>query len=509
MKMFPSSGPAFRPRFQSAVGMAALLVCLSAATAALAQTATSPILQPTAQTTHATSEPRIAIVPISKGLQESDPSLDISSSDPILQGSPIGQAALNSGGIEYHNAPNLAIAPHIYFIWYGNWNGNTATSILPQFISDLNHTMYFNTNTTYGTEWTDGNGSGQILSESTVVNAISFNGQAFDSYSQGTTLSFPAVEAVVSRALASGLPTDGNGVYLVLTSADVTATTSDGSFCNNFCGYHSAYSHNGFLLPFGFIGNPDRCNICAPSVGQGPNGNSGADGMANVLAHEINEIVTNPHLNDGWYHINGKGEVGDLCSFKFGNNIGTAPNGAPFNVTFNGRHYLIQQNWLNIGNGSCSLGYATPNGTPAAGKVAVIGTPGCDPGGACDTGTIQMQITTPSAGNVTETIMYDGAGFQGPGDTQGIANALANAFNTDPNNNFVSASVQLGNPYWAPTGNTVYWIIFTTKQNGASMNTNSWNITINSFFPQITGGTLSLTPSTGSMTGGAAPCCPN
>lgn len=507
--MFASSGPASRSRFQNAVGMAVLLGCLSAATSALAQTKTTATHQTTSQTTGATSEPGVAIVPISQGLPQSGPSLDTSSSDSILQG-PVGEAVLNSGGIEYHNAPSIfASTPHIYFIWYGNWSGNTATSILPQFISDLNHTKYFNTNTTYGTEWTDGNGSGQILAESTMVNTISFNGQVFDSYSHGTTLSLSGVEAVVSRALANGLPTDGNGIYLVLTSADVTATSGNQSFCNNFCGYHSAYSHNNFLIPFGFIGNPQRCiSSCAPSVGQGPNGNPGADGMANVMAHEINETVTNPHINDGWYHINTLGEVGDLCNFNFGSNIGTAPNGAPFNVTFNGRNYLIQQNWLNIGSGGCSLGYATPNGTPAAGKVAVIGTPGCDPNsGACDQGTIQMQITTPSGGNVTETITYDGAGFQGPGDTQGIANALANAFNTDPNNSFVSASVQLGNPYWAPTGNTVYWIIFTTRQNGASMNTNSWNITINSFF-QISG-TLSLTPSEGSMTGGDNACCPN
>src|SRR5436190_20126793 len=51
-------------------------------------------------------------------------------------GTPTGFAATGNG-IEYHGGP-LMITPHnVYFIWYGNWSGNTATTILPAFISGL------------------------------------------------------------------------------------------------------------------------------------------------------------------------------------------------------------------------------------------------------------------------------------------------------------------------------------------------------------------------------------
>lgn len=475
-----------------------LLACLAWSFAAMAQSAQPEQSAAGAAQGRKTRPAQIAIVPINDHTQESG--------GPV-QG-PTGLAVLNSGGIEYHNATSIMVAPTVYLIWYGNWSGNTATTILPQFVSDLNHTKYFNTNTTYGWEWTDGNGSGQILNEGTTTNAITLGAQIFDSYSQGTTLSQTAMQNVVNRALSNGLPTDGNGIYLVLTSSDVTATTSGNqSFCNNFCGYHTAANLHSTSIKFGFIGNPARCmsSCAAGNIGLGPNGNAGADGMTNVMAHEINETLTDPDTATGWYHVNTTGEVGDLCNFNFGTSFGTASNGAPYNVTFNGRHYLIQQNWLNLNGGGCSLAYSTPNGTPAAGKVAVIGNATCFDGGGCDSGTVQMQLIMPSR-TVTETIVYDGSGVNGPGDAQGIANALASAFNNDPNaNTLVGASVALGNPYWAPTSNTVYWITFTTKQNGASLNSNQWSISITSFGGNPIG--FTLTPTVASMTGGADACC--
>jgi hypothetical protein len=485
-----------------------LLVCLAYSFSAVAQSGqlgAGNAASSAAQAVHKVPPVRIAVVPLNEHLQELGTEGLAGGVAPSP--GPIGEAVLNSGGIEYHNAPSIMVSPTVYLIWYGNWSGNSATTILPQFVSDLNHTKYFNTNTTYGWEWTDGNGSGQILTEGTTTNAISFGGQIFDSYSQGTSLSLTAMQAVVNRALSNGLPTNGGGIYLVLTSSDVTATSGSQSFCNNFCGYHSIATLHSTSIQFGFIGNPARCiSSCAASfIGLGPNGNAGADGMANVMAHEINETLTDPDLTTGWYHLSGTGEVGDLCNFNFGSTFGTAPNGAPYNVTFNGRHYLIQQNWLNLNGGGCSLAYSTPNGTPAVGKVAVIGSATC--GDFCDSGTIQMQLIMPSR-TVTETIVYDGSGVNGPNDALGVANALASAFNNDPNaNTLVSAAVALGNPYWAPTGNTVYWITFTTKQNGSSLNGNQWSITTSSFSGGP--GPFTLTPTVASMTGGADSCCTN
>ena len=48
--------------------------------------------------------------------------------------------------------------------------------------------------------------------------------------------------------------------------------------------------------------------------------------MANVMAHELNEAITDPN-GDAWFHLDTAGENGDLCNFKFGNTF-TSLNGA-------------------------------------------------------------------------------------------------------------------------------------------------------------------------------------
>lgn len=44
---------------------------------------------------------------------------------------PIGEAIVTGNGIEYHGGP-VMLGPHnVYFIWYGNFSGNPALTILP------------------------------------------------------------------------------------------------------------------------------------------------------------------------------------------------------------------------------------------------------------------------------------------------------------------------------------------------------------------------------------------
>jgi hypothetical protein len=52
-------------------------------------------------------------------------------------------------GIDYHGGPVILNGTNVYFIWYGNWTGNTAKTILPDLISGLSGSPYFNINTTY------------------------------------------------------------------------------------------------------------------------------------------------------------------------------------------------------------------------------------------------------------------------------------------------------------------------------------------------------------------------
>src|SRR6266478_9250636 len=48
---------------------------------------------------------------------------------------PTPDAVVTGNGIEYAGGP-VMLGPHnVYFIWYGNWTGNIATTILPELIS--------------------------------------------------------------------------------------------------------------------------------------------------------------------------------------------------------------------------------------------------------------------------------------------------------------------------------------------------------------------------------------
>jgi len=271
---------------------------------------------------------------------------------PIAQGASSAGASSSTNGIEYHGGP-IIMNPHVYFIWYGNWTGNTALTILPQFISGLSLSPYFNINSTYS----DSTGA-------RVGSSLSMNNQVFDSYSQGTVLNDQGLQTAVSRQLTSGaVPTDTNGIYFVLTSSDVGEQSSFGSFCVQFCGFHTHATLNGADIKYSFVGNIDRCPAaCAASnLGPGPNGNAGADAMANVIAHELNETVTDPDLN-AWFHNNLGGEVGDLCNFNFGPEFTTA-NGAPADITLGGRNFLIQQTWRNANGGACAMSFGNPLGS--------------------------------------------------------------------------------------------------------------------------------------------------
>lgn len=269
--------------------------------------------------------------------------------DQSLATGPIMDILITGNGIDYHGGP-VMLGPHnIYFIWYGNWTNNTALTILPQFISGLNGSSYFNTDTLYA------NGSGQ-----NIANSVTMSTQVFDNYSQGTVLSDQGLQTVISSKLQSHtLPTDVNGIYFVLSSSDVDQKGSLGEFCVQFCGFHNHATLNGADIKFSFVGNVARCikNCAASNIGVGPNGNAGADGMANVMAHELNETVTDPDLN-AWFDSTGQ-EVGDKCNFKFGPEF-TAPNGAPADITLGSRNFLIQENWINSSGGFCGMSFTTP-----------------------------------------------------------------------------------------------------------------------------------------------------
>ena len=238
-----------------------------------------------------------------------------------------GEASRGGGhtvAISYHGGPVMTGTPSIHYIWYGNWSGNTATTILTDLANSLGGSSYEAINATYY------NGSGTHVSGN-----ISFGGSVNDNYSHGTSLSDAQIEQIV----AAQNPTDTNALYMVLTSADVTASSG---FCTQYCGWHTDATINGRDIKYAFIGNPDRCPSSCEEQTTSPNGNAGADGMASIIAHESEEAISDPDLN-AWYDRQGA-ENADKCAWTFGNEQ-TASNGSKYNLTLGSRNYLIQRNW--------------------------------------------------------------------------------------------------------------------------------------------------------------------
>ncbi len=245
-------------------------------------------------------------------------------------------------GISYHGGPIITGTVNVYYIWYGNWSGDTGVNILTTLAQSIGGSSYFNINTTYY------NGSNVKVS-----NSVHYAASTTDNYSQGTSLTDAAVQAIVNAAITSGrLPKDTNGVYFVLSSSDVTETSG---FCSQYCGWHTHATISGSDIKYAFVGNSaTQCLSSCAAQSTSPNGNPGADGMASVVAHELEEATTDPDLN-AWYDNRGY-ENADKCAWTFGT-TSTASNGSKYNVTLGGLQYLIQQNWVNASGGYCSMSY--------------------------------------------------------------------------------------------------------------------------------------------------------
>lgn len=261
--------------------------------------------------------------------------------DPLPQFATPGGQAKRGNGISYHGGPVILGTTNVYYIWYGNWSGNSAISILTDLAKSIGGSPYFNINTTYY----DGAGRN-------VTNSVSYINSVVDTYSRGTSLSDSDIQGIVSDAITKlGLPKDTNGVYFVLTSSDVNETSG---FCTQYCGWHTYGTISGSNIKYAFIGNPARCPSACEAQTTSPNGNPGADGMASIIAHELEEAVTDPNLN-AWYDQRGE-ENADKCAWTFGTTY-TVSNGSLANMRLGSRDYLIQRNWVNAAGGYCALSY--------------------------------------------------------------------------------------------------------------------------------------------------------
>jgi hypothetical protein len=255
--------------------------------------------------------------------------------------------------IAYHGGPIIPGTVKAYLIFYGKWSNGAHPSdskqgkkLIKAFFNGIGGSDYFNINTTYGDNTHD------------VTGQVSLAGVTSMAYPYGNNLAPGSISKIVNKAISRGsFPADENALYFVLTSSDVGENAGFGTFCANYCGYHGNGTIAGKNLKYSFVGNPERCITSCAKQSPGPNGLAGADGMASVLAHELEEAVTDPDVSGGpyaWYFDASGNEDADQCAWKFGTLLGGSfTAGNAYNEQFGGHNWLIQMEWENARGGGC------------------------------------------------------------------------------------------------------------------------------------------------------------
>jgi hypothetical protein len=261
----------------------------------------------------------------------------------------------------YHNGPVLTGVKSIYTIWYGCWGGGGANcnfmddgptmALMFPFLITIGASPYAQINSTY----TDASGQ-------PATSFFAYGGDVIDnSYSRGVDLTKSDMTSIITDQINnSRLPQDPNGIYVILSSADIASNET--GFCKpGVPPHHATGIVNGALVNYIFLGHPKRCPTSAgpqfsPS-GPTPNNTYAGDVLVSNLARALNAQVTNPRGN-GWYDRYGL-ENADKCQDALGNpSFGPTyltANGARANVRLGDRDYLIQQNWVNDRRARCAM----------------------------------------------------------------------------------------------------------------------------------------------------------
>jgi hypothetical protein len=257
---------------------------------------------------------------------------------------------LSSGG-------SVVTTPKVYVIYYGETGNGLVWTTLQQtithtFLTNLSGSPYFSIlNQRYST-----NGL-------TISTALAWGGSAWHDYiltNGQKPINQAVIQQVVNDAIASkGWTMDGNSIVLVMAPFDAPFTDEGGY--PNVCGYH----HDAGTYSWAIIGNPGYATDttsgpCKPTVNinGSPNDDVALDAMLSTVAHELFESITDKNGQGGGWGTTSGGlfqEEADLCSGVFGP-LGYDGHGS-FNVTMNGKDYLLQEMLvpINSSTGFCGL----------------------------------------------------------------------------------------------------------------------------------------------------------
>jgi len=212
--------------------------------------------------------------------------------------------------LTYHHGPLLTTIPtvDVHVIWYGRFSP-VQRSIVADFVQSLEASKAMEPSV-YSWWKTTARYNGASNKAPAMANTRLGRQMLDDGYSRGKSLNRSHIAALVERAIASrAVPENGNAVYLVLTSDDVTVE----GFCMS-CGFHAnLLAAKKLLLPYAWVGNSEtQCpGQCAwpfhqPLYGPqtpplvAPNGDIGIDGMIINIATVLAGAVTNP-FNSGYF----------------------------------------------------------------------------------------------------------------------------------------------------------------------------------------------------------------
>ena len=252
--------------------------------------------------------------------------------------------------IEYHNGRVLTGTQNVYLIWYGDWGARVYEQIvLADLVSGLGSSPYFQINQGYPES------TGQAPN-----GALNYGGGGLDAYSHSATLTEADVaDVIVNQFRTGGMVFDPRGIYVVLTSPDITLEDGATHFCQTCCNLHGDSVYAGSSFTYVFVGHPERCPAgCATQFPNriSPNGDYAVDAMVSWLAAALSEVVTDPN-NDAWFDRYGL-ENAEKCEGTYGTTYtvtNQAGQVAQANIKLGYRDYLLQQNWVNGKKGHCSM----------------------------------------------------------------------------------------------------------------------------------------------------------
>ncbi len=262
----------------------------------------------------------------------------INPDQPTNESATAGSTGEMTPPIAWNGGPVLKNSPNIYVIWYGSWNQSNGSDtpagqqIVRDFLYGLSGSPYLLINGTYY------DGSGYVSGYTGNYTETSVG------YPYGSKLKDSTITKIVSNYMSSSGNKDTNALYYVLTSSDVAETSG---FCSRYCGWHTNGTIQGLDIKYSFVGNANRCLSACSAQSTGPNGNAGVDGMVSVMAHELDEALTDPDPPTGWTDSSGS-ENGDKCAWTFGSAEYQVANGAWANMSLpaksvTSRDYLIQR----------------------------------------------------------------------------------------------------------------------------------------------------------------------